>query len=101
MTHQQLICQVMQREMERAHNTYLKAAMDCAAAEGGAKEWERQNADGMSGGFTVNPYNTVHAKSKKAEAEETYRQTKDAYEFAVKTFLSPQQASNLDSTRRW
>jgi hypothetical protein len=89
MDKRQLIVSLLRNECDRACAAYRHAHAEHAGTIASANAWDESNKEGGVGGFSQNPYRVSVAAEKDERCRVYYQQIKDAYEFAVDTFLSP------------
>lgn len=87
MSKQKIIVELVRNAYERAVIDSREAHAEKKAAEAGAKEWDRYNPDDGVGGFGQNPYNKPWTLNKDKEASNRMNELREAYNFAVDTFI--------------
>lgn len=87
MTNQQLIMNLVTRELERANVAYREAHASVAAAIAGSKVWLEYNQQDGVGGFSLNPWRVEDRQREERRCLEHLEQIKAAHAFALETFL--------------
>lgn len=87
MNKQERIVAIIRREFTIAMDAHYLAYAERAAAIAGANAWDEFHPDDGVGGFSRNPYNLNAADKKENDARIHKDNMRDAYEFAVDTFL--------------
>lgn len=88
MNKQQVIVATLRHEYELAVAAYRKAHADHVGMIVSANAWDDHNPDDGVGGMSQNPYNTDISSDKDISARKNYEKLREAYNFAVGTFLS-------------
>lgn len=71
----------------RAMREDRRATADHAAAEAGHKVWDQSNPEDGVGGISMNPYNVINAETKMQLARAHHNEMREAYVYAVGTFI--------------
>jgi hypothetical protein len=87
MNKQQRIVKLVRAAYERAHGDHKRADSERAAAHAGAKAWDKYNDQDGIGGLSLNPYNLNRADEAAIAAGNYLADIREAYEYAVDTFL--------------
>lgn len=87
MNKQQRIVALVRQESDRANAAYRQACIEHAAAIVSANMWDQFNPDDGVGGFGRNPYNIDAASERERVARIYCEQMREAYDFAVDTFI--------------
>lgn len=91
MDKRQLIVSLLRAEYHRASEAYRHAHAEHMGQVAAANAWDRLNPDDGVGGFKSNPYNVQNASDKEDRARVYAAQMREAYDFAVDTFVSADQ----------
>lgn len=84
---QERIVALLRVEYHRASEAYRKAHAEHAGAIAAANTWDQHNRDDGVGGVSRNPYNVQTASENDERARVYAAQMREAYEFAVDTFI--------------
>jgi hypothetical protein len=83
----QRIVNMLRAEYERATTAFRHAHADRVATDAAANAWDQFNPEDGVGGMSTNPYNANAASRREEEAKIHAAHMKDAYEYAVDTFI--------------
>jgi len=87
MTPQRTIINLVRYQLEIAEERYRQATADYAGAVAAHKEWDKSNPDDGVGCMSSNPYNPRRAEEYMKNRQLEYQQLREAYDYAVDTFL--------------
>lgn len=90
MNKQQRIVALVRNAYEQAHERHKHAVAEQAATISGANAWDQYNPDDGIGGFSQNPYNIARMDKRELECRNHLDNMREAYEYAVDTFLKDQ-----------
>ena len=83
----QRIVAILRAEYERASEASRKAHAERVGMDAAANAWDDSNPDNGVGGMSQNPYSSDQWSKREEEAKLYAAQMREAYEFAVDTFL--------------
>lgn len=87
MTPKQRIVAILREKYNEAETNYRRAHAEHMGQIAAANAWDELNKDDGVGGFSSNPYNITNASNKDTAAELYLSQMREAYNFAVDTFV--------------
>jgi len=82
------IVSLLRTEYHRASESYRHAHAEHMGQVAAANAWDDLNPNDGVGGFKSNPYNVQLASEKEQRARLYAEQMREAYDFAVDTFVS-------------
>lgn len=88
MSKQQVIVNLLRAEFHRASEAYRHAHAEHMGTVAAANAWDDSNPDDGVGGMSANPYNINAASDKEQRCRLYSDQMREAYEFAVDTFIA-------------
>ena len=88
MNSKERIVKLIRAEYERASEAYRKAHAERVGMDAAANAWDQFNPDDGVSGFSQNPHNSNRLSQKEETSKVYAHQMREAYEFAVDTFLS-------------
>lgn len=88
MDKRQRIVELLRAEYHRASEAYRHAHAEHMGQVAAANAWDQLKTDDGVGGFSSNPYNVSVASEKENRARVYAEQMREAYDFAVDTFVS-------------
>lgn len=88
MDKRQRIVNILRAEYERASEAYRKAHAERVGMDAAANAWDKFNPNDGIGGMSQNPHNNIKWSQREEEAKLYAAQMKEAYEFAVDTFIN-------------
>ncbi len=89
MTKQQRIVNMLRVENERAQEAWRHAHAERVGIDAAAIAWDEFNPQDGVGGFSQNPHNTNQASEREERARVYAAEIREAYEFAIDTFIGP------------
>jgi hypothetical protein len=87
MNKQQRIVKLVRTAYESAHTADKEAQVSRAAAYAGSSAWEEYHDDEGVGSFSQNPYDLNRVDDNAIRARNYLENMREAYDFAVDTFL--------------
>lgn len=90
MDKRQRIVALLRAEYHRASEAYRHSHAEHMGQVAAANAWDQLKPDDGIGGFRSNPYNVSIASEKENQARLYAEQMREAYDFAVDTFVSEQ-----------
>lgn len=84
----QWIIDLLRLEVARTEKLHLEARASYAGTEAASSVWMSHNSEDGIGGISQNPYNVPQARERAQKAALQADQARQAYDFAVDTFLS-------------
>ena len=88
MDKRQIIVAMLRAEYERSAEAYRKSHAERVGMDAAANAWDEFNPDDGIGGMSKNPHGSRRWSEREEEAKLYAAQMREAYEFAVDTFIS-------------